>query len=155
VLCDFGLSRVKADIASRTTETELTSIAGSRNFMAPERLNGGALRKPCDIYAFGMVIYEVNSGLTLFLYIKSSISNQVQTKEIPLASLSIVSYIEFKDLIIRQDIRPERPEDDEAPQMTDALWQLAERCWTKLPAARPKADTVCDAISSELGDTKK
>jgi serine/threonine protein kinase len=60
VLCDFGLARVKADVASRTTETDLTSVAGSRNWMAPERLNGGALRKPCDIYAFGMVVYEVS-----------------------------------------------------------------------------------------------
>jgi serine/threonine protein kinase len=30
--------------------------------MAPERLTGGTLRKPCDVYAFGMVIYEVIFG---------------------------------------------------------------------------------------------
>ena len=62
VLCDFGLSRVKADIASRTTVADVTSVVGSRNWMAPERLSGGALRKPCDVYAFGMVIYEVSSA---------------------------------------------------------------------------------------------
>ena len=50
---------MKADIASRSTEAE-TSVAGSRNWMAPERLKGGTLRKPCDMYAFGMVIYEVS-----------------------------------------------------------------------------------------------
>lgn len=71
-----------------------------------------------------------------------------------MASFGFVSYIDFKDLIVRQDIRPERPEDDEAPQMTEDLWQLAERCWTKVPSARPKADAVCDAISSELRDRK-
>lgn len=26
--------------------------------MAPERLMGGSLRKPSDVYSFGMVIYE-------------------------------------------------------------------------------------------------
>lgn len=27
--------------------------------MAPERLLGGSLKKPCDMYAFGMTLYEV------------------------------------------------------------------------------------------------
>jgi serine/threonine protein kinase len=60
VLCDFGLSRVKADVTSRTAILGTAVITGSRNWMSPERLNGGMVRKPSDIYAFGMVIYEVN-----------------------------------------------------------------------------------------------
>lgn len=59
VLCDFGLSRVKADATSRTTIFNQPVIAGSRYWMSPERLTGGAPRKPSDIYAFGMTIYEV------------------------------------------------------------------------------------------------
>jgi serine/threonine protein kinase len=66
VLCDFGLSRIKADIDSRTTVVDSTNIAGSRNWMAPERLTGGILRKHCDVYAFGMVIYEVSGWLVLY-----------------------------------------------------------------------------------------
>jgi serine/threonine protein kinase len=60
VLCDFGLSRVKADVDSRTTAMKIASIVGSRNWMAPERFNGAPLREPCDVYAFGMVIYEAS-----------------------------------------------------------------------------------------------
>ena len=45
VLCDFGLSRVKADIASRTNVIDVAPVAGSRNWMAPEILIGGTLRK--------------------------------------------------------------------------------------------------------------
>ena len=63
LLCDFGLSRVKADIDNRTTLQGSTPVAGSRNWMAPERLDGGTLKTPCDIYAFGMVIYEVCCAL--------------------------------------------------------------------------------------------
>jgi serine/threonine protein kinase len=62
VLCDFGLTRIKADASSRTATVEGGSIVGSRNWMAPEQLLGGSLRKPCDIYAFGMTIYEVSLG---------------------------------------------------------------------------------------------
>ena len=60
VLCDFGLSRIKADATSRTARPDEGGIVGSRNWMAPERLMGGALKKPCDIYAFGMTVYEVS-----------------------------------------------------------------------------------------------
>jgi len=60
VLCDFGLSRVKADATSRTTRPDGAEIVGTRNWMAPERLMGGLLKKPCDIYAFGMTLYEVS-----------------------------------------------------------------------------------------------
>jgi hypothetical protein len=34
--------------------------------------------------------------------------------------------------------------------MTDILWELAEHCWAKLPAARHKANAVCDVLSNEL-----
>lgn len=60
LLCDFGLARVKADITSRTTTAGAAAVAGSRHWMAPERLKGRQLRKPCDIYAFSMTVYEVN-----------------------------------------------------------------------------------------------
>jgi serine/threonine protein kinase len=66
VLCDFGLSRVKADVTSRTARPDGEAIMGTRNWMAPERLMGGLLKKPCDIYAFGMTLYEVS--LVLFAF---------------------------------------------------------------------------------------
>jgi serine/threonine protein kinase len=59
LLCDFGLAGVKADITTRTTMFDDVAVAGSRHWMAPERLMGKALRKPCDIYAFGITSYEV------------------------------------------------------------------------------------------------
>jgi serine/threonine protein kinase len=61
VLCDFGLSRVKADVTSRTAVLRMPVVTGSRNWMSPERLKGGSVKKPSDIYAFGMVVYEVSS----------------------------------------------------------------------------------------------
>jgi len=63
VLCDFGLSRVKSDVTSRTTKPGAGDIVGSRSWMAPERLLGGSLKKPCNIYAFGMTLHEVSAVL--------------------------------------------------------------------------------------------
>jgi hypothetical protein len=59
VLCDFGIASIKDDVLSMSLNSRERSIAGTPNFMAPERLKGGPLRKPCDVYAFGMLIYEV------------------------------------------------------------------------------------------------
>lgn len=66
VLCDFGLSRVRADVTSRTVTAGGGAIVGSRCWMAPERLLGGSLKKPCDIYAFAMTLYEVSTGCLTF-----------------------------------------------------------------------------------------
>ena len=67
VLCDFGLSRIKADVTSRLGLKEASQVGpGSRNWMAPELLMGKALKTPCDIYAFAMTMYEVsNDCMTL------------------------------------------------------------------------------------------
>jgi len=56
VLCDFGLSHIKADATSRTAATDGGGIVGSRNWMAPEQLLGKSPKKPCDIFAFGMTL---------------------------------------------------------------------------------------------------
>jgi serine/threonine protein kinase len=63
VLCDFGLSHVKVDVSRRTKKQDAEVVVGSYNWMAPELLMGGDLEEPCDIYAYGMTIYEVSFGL--------------------------------------------------------------------------------------------
>ena len=67
VLCDFGLSHVKADTMSRTVRADgqRIVIVGSRNWMSPEQLQGGLLKKSDDIYAFGMTLYEVSLSLMM------------------------------------------------------------------------------------------
>jgi serine/threonine protein kinase len=79
VLCDFGLSRVKADVTSRTAKVAGGSIVGSRCWMAPERLQGGSLKKPCDIYAFAMTLYEVG---TRYSWIENHGSDQTHLKDL-------------------------------------------------------------------------
>lgn len=60
LLCDFGLARVKADIMSRSMITDVKTTAGSRYWMAPERLVGKSPKKSSDVYAFGCTAYEVS-----------------------------------------------------------------------------------------------
>jgi serine/threonine protein kinase len=69
VLCDFGLSHVKDDTMSRTVGPHTEEMMGSPNWTAPERLMGGSLKTPCDIYAFAMTLYEVSLVIPLQLLI--------------------------------------------------------------------------------------
>ena len=60
---------------------------------------------------------------------------------------------EILQLVARCDVRPERPDDEDAPQLSDGIWELAEQCWVKNPKRRPTANAVCDIISDLLRTT--
>ncbi|KAJ7262839.1 kinase-like domain-containing protein [Mycena rebaudengoi] len=129
VLCDFGLSRIKADMTTRTAEHDVDLGAGSRNWMSPERLRGALPKKPSDIYAFGMTIYELFSN------------------EIPLGH---VLPQDLRYLVINKNLRPDLLGVDDMPIMPQDVWAIAVKCWSKSPDARPGAASVCDMLI-ELG----
>ncbi|KAJ7789032.1 kinase-like domain-containing protein [Mycena olivaceomarginata] len=124
LLCDFGLSRVKADITGRTAQIT-NNMVGSRNWMAPELLAGSLPKIPSDIYAFGMTLYELYTGNN---------------------PLSGIAHTDFIELVFRLEIRPERPDHNDVPTLSDPLWTLAEQCWLQDPKARPSAGQVHDLI---------
>ncbi|KAF7982535.1 hypothetical protein HWV62_28162 [Athelia sp. TMB] len=145
VLCDFGLSRVKADATSRTARpSDIASIVGSRNWMSPERILGGSLKKPSDVYAFGMTLFEVTLRTNFFPFADSLF--KVFAGEIPLGH---INYDEFMELVVERNVRPERPEGEELEEigLSDAVWDLAVDCWQKSENERPTANSICDTLS--------
>jgi serine/threonine protein kinase/Tol biopolymer transport system component len=73
---DFGLAKVTANAASdgdpeesptRTMEsTQAGVILGTAAYMAPEQARGKPVDKRADIWAFGVVVYEMLTGKRLF-----------------------------------------------------------------------------------------
>ena len=149
VVCDFGLSQVRADVTSQTAIlSDAMPITGSRNWMAPERLMGGSLRRPCDIYVFGIMIPEVCIWMLHYEVSRLTQQLQIYTNEAPLGHV-----VDFIELVVQRDVRPEHPEDDETPHLSDAVWALAEQCWVKDPKQRLTAIAVCNTISHLLETT--
>ena len=119
---------------------------GSCNWMAPEQLLGGLLKKPCDIYALGMTIYEVRSHPVVYVE-PDHRAFKIYTDEIPLGH---ITYADFIELVVQRNVRPEWPDDEDAPKLSDAIWEFAKACWVKDPQKRPTAMAVCNTISHLL-----
>jgi serine/threonine protein kinase len=67
VITDFGLARALHEAEEVTALTKPGAIAGSVNYMAPEQIRGEAVTQAADLYAFGVVIYEMVTGRVPFV----------------------------------------------------------------------------------------
>jgi serine/threonine-protein kinase len=61
-IMDFGIARMR----SSDVKTQTGMLLGSPKYMAPEQLLGGAVDHRCDIFALGVVIYEMAVGAPPF-----------------------------------------------------------------------------------------
>ncbi len=74
-ILDFGLAKLRLPVtASATTETlsEPQAIAGTFPYMAPEQLLGEEIDARTDIYAAGLVLYEMATGRYAFAEVERS-----------------------------------------------------------------------------------
>ena len=91
---------------------------GAFGYMAPELFSKDPeLSKETDMYAFGMVIYEVVTGTRPL--------GQRRTTELLLLNA--------------RGVRPNRPEDPAAVGFGQGTWEFAERCWDGNRERRPTA----------------
>jgi serine/threonine-protein kinase len=60
---DFGLAKlIQGDVAAATVLTEQDMIFGTPDYMAPEQVTGDELDARCDIYAAGVILYQMLVG---------------------------------------------------------------------------------------------
>uniref|UniRef100_A0A7S1CNY2 Protein kinase domain-containing protein n=1 Tax=Bicosoecida sp. CB-2014 TaxID=1486930 RepID=A0A7S1CNY2_9STRA len=110
-LCDFGL------VGNRVT------TAGTPNYMAPELLSDKPFSKKADVYAFGLVLWE------MFM------------RQIPFDGWTAT---DIRDAVTSGE-RPEPLTSYDAP---DLVRELVEACWAQDPAARPEFATLEERLRS-------
>jgi serine/threonine protein kinase len=82
-LMDFGIARLReSDAATRLTRAGI--IMGTPLYMAPEQIEGGDVTERTDIYAFGIVLYEMLSGTVPFRAPTPSAVLMKHLKEVPM-----------------------------------------------------------------------
>jgi serine/threonine protein kinase/HAMP domain-containing protein len=59
-LMDFGIARPVQQVGP--SRTEVGSVVGTPHYLAPEQLTGGVVDTRADIYATGVLLYEVFTG---------------------------------------------------------------------------------------------
>ena len=62
VITDFGLARLVEGANFETALTKKGQFVGSPLYIAPEQIEGSAISAATDVYAFGVVLYEMLTG---------------------------------------------------------------------------------------------
>ena len=118
-ISDFGLCAIVPTASFSPTGVE---TGGTVGFMAPELLEGGEVSKEADMYAFGMVVYEVIAGVQPYKLRK--------VWEIPMLTI--------------QGSRPPKPQAPVPAGFGQGTWEFVERCWDENPTRRPSAGAALD-----------
>ncbi|KAJ8753623.1 hypothetical protein K2173_022864 [Erythroxylum novogranatense] len=121
-IADFGVARVEA-----SNPNDMTGETGTLGYMAPEVLNGNAYNRKCDVYSFGICLWEIYCC------------------DMPYPDLS---FSEVTSAVVRQNLRPEIPR-----CCPNSLANVMKRCWDANPDKRPEMDEVVFML--EAIDTTK
>ena len=120
-LADFGLSTLAPSVLGKTSTI---TTGGTYLYMAPELLDSGGARptQPADIYAFGMVIYEVLTGCDPF-------------HDYNLGVFQLL-------ILISNGGLPKKPSNAKEIGFGSETWELVEECWGDKPTRRPTIERV-------------
>jgi serine/threonine protein kinase/Tol biopolymer transport system component len=142
-ILDFGLAKLVqtdtamaglTDLPTAPPQTDPGLVLGTMGYMAPEQVRGLAVDHHADIFAFGVVFYEMLSGRRAF---------QGQTA------------IDTMTAILKED-PPDLPLAER--HIPPALAKIVDRCLEKSPAARFQTASdlgfALDALSTQSGHTE-
>jgi serine/threonine-protein kinase len=62
VVVDFGLAKILAGDVAATVLTAHNMVCGTPEYMAPEQARGDEIDARCDLYAAGVILYELLAG---------------------------------------------------------------------------------------------
>ena len=128
-ILDFGLARLDGSETdpNATQVTEQGAVVGTVGYMAPERLNGKPGDARADVFAFGVVLYELACGVHPF---PGSSHAEVTAQILQSNPISI---------------------EDRCPGLPPSVWAVIERCLRKLPTQR---FVSASEIPAALGDER-
>ena len=142
-LLDFGLARLKErddevpiDATKSERLTEVGSIAGTVAYMAPEQIEGREVDGRTDIFAFGIVLFEMLSGRRPFAGdSRASLMAAIVAAEPPALSSLQPRVPASLERLIRRCLAKD-PEDrwQTARDMAAELRWIAEEGSSKIPA---------------------
>lgn len=124
-LADFGLSRM---LGQEQTHVNTQSY-GTATHASPELLRHGKLGPAADVYAFGIIAWEIVAGEEAY---------------------SDLTAIQILVQVSQHDLRPPIPDTCPTP-----LANLMQQCWATDPMDRPTFPSVVRMLSEMLRDCRR
>ncbi|KAJ0053198.1 hypothetical protein Pint_03268 [Pistacia integerrima] len=121
-IADFGVARVEAQ-----NPRDMTGETGTLGYMAPEVLDGKPYNRKCDVYSFGICLWEIYCC------------------DMPYPDLS---FADVSSAVVRQNLRPDIPR-----CCPHSLAGIMRKCWDANPEKRPDMEEVVRLL--EAVDTSK
>src|SRR5262245_59260283 len=122
LIMDFGIAR-----SAEATATRTAAVVGTFGYMAPEQAEGKDVDQRCDVYALGLIFYDVLTGGRPTSL--SAVTDLVARLQKPLAPV--------------RSLNPDVPED---------LARVVQRCLERDPAARYQTSVDLLAALGALDD---
>ena len=141
-ILDFGLAKLRRPVAetSATESLEQThSISGTLPYMAPEQLLGEEVDARTDLYAAGLVLYEMATGQRPFADLLSGqlIAAILKRSPIPAKALNPKLSVELDHIITKCVEKDPENRYQSAKEMAS---RPHRRCGGRAPARRPAPD---------------
>lgn len=149
VLLDLGFARSARPVPAR----ERRGDAGSLAYLSPERVRGESVGPAADVFALGVVLYELATGRHPFgtktsrsrLLGRASTSGAIQRRSIELAGAD--------ELLAAIDAARFLPPSRHEPSLSPFLDRLLAAALARAPTERPPADElVLRFVEGERGD---
>jgi serine/threonine protein kinase/beta-lactam-binding protein with PASTA domain len=148
---DFGIARAQG----RGDMTEAGSIVGTAQYLAPEQARGLPVGPPSDLYATGVVLYEMLTGKVPFTG-ASSVAiamKQVQEEPVPPSRLNPSVPADLEKIVLRALVK----DPDKRYQTADQMGRDLDR-WRKgeeiAPATAATSATMAIPRVSDTGVTR-
>ncbi|KLO19000.1 kinase-like protein [Schizopora paradoxa] len=136
LLADFGISRL---MTSSSSTSSTTGAKGSARWMAFEllspRMNGasGKHTKESDVWAYGMVIYELLTGHVPYMDLKNDLQVSVAIAGGQLPAM------------------PDNLDEENKKH----LWWICQKCWRSFPKKRPGIGRILSKLPHDSGIRKR
>jgi serine/threonine protein kinase len=138
LLSDFGIAKLNdnrneatmlgiagGELGNNPSLTSIDQIVGTAEYMSPEQVNGKPVDARTDVYALGIVLYQMLVG------------------EVPFHSTTI------QGLLFQHVFTPPRPIRELNPHIPEALGQITARAMAKAPDDRfQSAEVMAQALES-------
>jgi serine/threonine protein kinase len=118
---DFGVAQTAA-----RAETDAGVVRGTYAYMAPEQIRGKPLDKRADVFAVGVVLYELLTGRRLYQGNDVQIMTEVVEKDAPPPSTVIADFPKELEQIVLKALTRDRAQ--RSPSAAHLLMSLEQFC---------------------------